>query len=292
MNNPISAKPEPERLPDNTDQPLPDLSRVFFGIVKYPPGGHLGPRIQRGIQFVYLISGGLEIEVDGVRTRIKPGNLVLMLPGRQESYYFHPDQESEHSWCQLDFYQLPQHWVDYLQQLPVQLTVTPEMEQLLELGLMISGNSQMDQQAVLKRLGEALLQFYLAITRVPNDERADGIPRSVHRACRFMARCYSQPISLEQLAEQAHCSVNHLINQFNRCFQTTPMRYLWRLRIRQSEGLLRHTELPIALIAEQCGFVSAFHFSRQFKAAHGVSPKTFREQFREPLRDTGKNHSV
>lgn len=264
-----------------TDQFLPDLRRVFFGIVKYPPGGKLGPRIQRGIQFVYLISGGLEIEVDGIRTAIKPGNLVLMLPQRQESYYFHPDQESEHSWCQLDFHQLPQAWVEHLQTLPLQLTVTPEMEQLLELGLMISANTRIDQQVVLKRLGEALLQFYLAIQQVPEDDRPDGMPRSVHRACRFMARHYSQPLSLEQIAEQAHCSVNHLINQFNRSYQTTPMRYLWRLRIKQAESLLRHTELAINLIAEQCGFATAFHFSRQFKACHGVSPKAFREGFRK-----------
>ena len=49
-------------------------------------------------------------------------------------------------------------------------------------------------------------------------------------------------------------------------------------RIRLSEGisLLSNTTLPIAAIAERCGFCNASHFARTVKAAFGYTPGTFR----------------
>ena len=262
----------------NTHTPLHPIKETYFGLAKYPPGGSLGPRIQRGVQFVYLISGGLEIEVDGVRSQVNPGHLVLMLPGREESYFFHPDIESQHSWCLLDFDPLPRTWLAYLATLPSQIAVTSEMEQLLELGIMVTASDALDHSVVLNRLGEALLQFYLAAVSVPEDQRVQSMPKALRKACRFIAQHYDQKLTLDEIAQHAHCSVNHLINLFNRVLDTTPSKYLWRWRIKQAEGLLRHTDLPINLISEQCGFGSAFHFSRLFKAEFGVPPKVFRQQ--------------
>ncbi|WP_420835274.1 helix-turn-helix transcriptional regulator [Marinobacterium rhizophilum] len=95
-----------------------------------------------------------------------------------------------------------------------------------------------------------------------------------------MATAYSQPLTLEQVEQQAHCSVNHLINLFRQYFDTTPIRYLWQVRLDRAEALLRHTDIPIAAIAEQCGFASPFHFSRLFKSSREVSPRAFRSRYR------------
>lgn len=34
------------------------LSEVYFGFVKHPPKSVLGPRIQRGVEFIYLFAVG------------------------------------------------------------------------------------------------------------------------------------------------------------------------------------------------------------------------------------------
>ncbi|WP_368671259.1 AraC family transcriptional regulator [Marinobacterium sedimentorum] len=48
----------------------------------------------------------------------------------------------------------------------------------------------------------------------------------------------------------------------------------------RAEALLRHTDIPIAAIAEQCGFASPFHFSRLFKSSRDLSPRAFRSRYR------------
>lgn len=255
-------------------------SDAYFGIVKYPPGGTHGPRIQVGLQFVHLISGSVEIEIDDRLERLEPGTMAILLPGRREYFRFHPHQESEHSWCQLYFDQIPDGFNDALDGVSPRLPVNSEIEQLIELGLSLTGARQVDNRHTLSKLGESLFHYYLSLDALPASERPAPVPRPVHLACKFIARAYPQPLTLERIAGQAHCSVNHLINQFRRNLDTTPMRYLWRVRLDHADGLLRHTDLPVAVIAEQCGFTSPFHFSRLFKESRGLSPREYRSKYR------------
>ncbi|CAB3769186.1 helix-turn-helix transcriptional regulator [Paraburkholderia humisilvae] len=54
------------------------------------------------------------------------------------------------------------------------------------------------------------------------------------------------------------------------------MRYAYALRIAHAGRLLSDTpDLMIREVAERCGFLSAAHFSRVFKAHHGMTPRDF-----------------
>ncbi|MGB0783937.1 MAG: helix-turn-helix domain-containing protein [Marinomonas sp.] len=254
------------------------LSEVYFGFVKHPPKSVLGPRIQRGVEFIYLLSGRIDIVVGGQTYTLLPGHMALQLPQREEQFFFHREQQTEHSWCQLDFQHCPKELTDQLAKLPVILPVTQEVEQLMELGLNVTSTQTVNNRKILFRLGETLLQYYQEIANLDICARPQPASRIIRAATQYMQNQYTQNIQLEHLAQASHCSVNHLINQFKTNFNMTPMRYLWRLRIERSEGLLRHTDLPISLISEQCGFASAFHFSRMFKQKHQLSPSQYRQK--------------
>lgn len=252
----------------------------YFGLAKYPPGGTHGPRVQRGLQFVHLISGEVEIQVDECTMLLKPGNVALLLPGCQEHFRFHRHESSTHSWCQLDFAHLPQDFNKRYAHVAAQLPINPEMERLLELGLSFTGASHIDTNVAAIKLGEALLHYYLALDAQPEAQRPTPMPRVVRKACQHVADHFAQPLTLQDLAQQANCSVNHLIHAFKRQFDMTPARYLWKTRIERSVPLLKQTDIPVAAIAEQCGFTSAFHYSRMFKEFYQVSPRAFRVKFR------------
>ena len=71
-------------------------------------------------------------------------------------------------------------------------------------------------------------------------------------------------------------SASHLIRCFKKHLSCTPHEYLLQYRLRQSKRLLQATEDSIEEIADACGFNSASHFARAFKAVNGMTPTAFR----------------
>lgn len=257
---------------------IPNVREVYFGFVKHPAKSTLGPRIQRGVEFIYVLTGKVDIIVDGQQHILMPGHMALQLPQREELFFFHNTQQTEHSWCQLDFHEYPNELIEHLVSLPCILPVTQEIEQLMELGLSITNTQMVNNQQILYRLGEALLQYYQEIAKLEKSARPHPTSRAVRCATNYIQQHYSSNIKLDDLAAASYCSINNLINQFKASFHMTPMRYLWQFRLDRSEGLLRHTNLPIAVISEQCGFASPFHFSRLFKQRHQLSPSQYRQK--------------
>ncbi len=249
----------------------------YFGLSRYAAGDIYGPRIQRGIQFIALLSGSVTIETEQRSLMLLPGTLALLLPGQRELFRFDPLIPSEHIWCQLDFAALPGDFNRELAHLPPTIAFDHQVEQLMELGISLTSQPGGAPRALIS-LAETLLYYYASRGIPPRDEGRQTMPKGVREACRYIAMRYPHPLALEDIAARAHCSVNHLIALFRRHLRQTPARYLRDVRLRHAERLLTRSALPVALIAEQCGFVSPFHFSRLFKEHYGLAPLAFRQQ--------------
>lgn len=95
-------------------------------------------------------------------------------------------------------------------------------------------------------------------------------------------RLHENPkVTVAELVQLAHFSPA----QFRRLFRTwmgvSPRAYLNRYRLTLSKRLLELTDLPVAHIADQCGFDSASYFSRTFKKAFGIAPSLYRLRLKE-----------
>lgn len=95
-------------------------------------------------------------------------------------------------------------------------------------------------------------------------------------ALRCIRNHYREPLSLETLAACCGMSASHLIRCFKKHLACTPHEYLLQYRLRQSKRLLQSSEDSVETIADACGFNSASHFARAFKAVHGMTPTAFR----------------
>ncbi|MDZ5460079.1 GlxA family transcriptional regulator [Azohydromonas lata] len=91
-------------------------------------------------------------------------------------------------------------------------------------------------------------------------------------------RCH-QPLTLEDVAAQAHLSVRTLSRRFKEQTGTTPLQWLLLARIRRAQALLEQTALSVEEISAQAGFSSAGALRQRFSAVMGTSPSGYRRAF-------------
>lgn len=84
--------------------------------------------------------------------------------------------------------------------------------------------------------------------------------------------------TLDALAMQSGMSRSVFAERFAQAFDRPAMDLLKQIRLHRSAQLLRSTSLPVQVVALAVGYASRSYFSRAFKDAYGVDPKTFREQ--------------
>lgn len=78
------------------------------------------------------------------------------------------------------------------------------------------------------------------------------------------------------LLKQAGLSASRLRVLFKQATGLSPKQYQLALRMERAARLLSDGALPVGMIAEQTGYDSIYHFSRQFKRMLGVSPSQYR----------------
>jgi AraC family transcriptional regulator len=106
----------------------------------------------------------------------------------------------------------------------------------------------------------------------PGPERA-----AVRKAIAVMRDRLSGPLTLADIAAEAHLSVYHFIRVFREGTGETPHRFLTRLRIEQAQRLLVDPGLTVEQIAERCGFSNAGALSSAFLAHVGSRPSAYRK---------------
>jgi AraC-like DNA-binding protein len=134
------------------------------------------------------------------------------------------------------------------------------------------------------RLGTAVLDLVAAALATRLDRAQDVPPDSRRRALllrvlAFIEQRLGDPgLSPAAIAGAHHISVSYLYKLFE-TDQTTPAEWVKRRRLERCrrdllDPFLRHT--PVSAIAARWGFTSPAHFSRAFRAAHGLPPAEFR----------------
>lgn len=88
-----------------------------------------------------------------------------------------------------------------------------------------------------------------------------------------------EPFSVEQLAEIAGVSLRSISRLFMRELGITPHEYVTGVRLDQARQLLEATDLPLKVIAWQCGFATPEQMRSTFQRKLGVSPLRYRESF-------------
>ena len=98
--------------------------------------------------------------------------------------------------------------------------------------------------------------------------------RNTHlaKAIQIMHDRIENPVSPSVIAEQLGISTRQLERLFGKYLNASPKKYSMEMRLERARHLLIQTEASVTDVAFACGFESAGHFSRVYRAAFGVTP--------------------
>ena len=97
----------------------------------------------------------------------------------------------------------------------------------------------------------------------------------VQQLIRFMRHSFTEPVSLQQMAEHTRMSPFHLIRVFKAATGLSPYEYLLTLRVEYAKHLLAKGR-NVQDAALESGFYDTSHLNRMFRKVSGSTPKFFR----------------
>jgi transcriptional regulator GlxA family with amidase domain len=95
-------------------------------------------------------------------------------------------------------------------------------------------------------------------------------------ALRWIDEHAAGPITVADIAAAASVSTRTLNRRFMAELRLPPSRWLARARVRMAQRMLETTDLPIELIAAQCGLGSASNLRARFTEIVGTTPSRYR----------------
>ncbi len=135
---------------------------------------------------------------------------------------------------------------------------------------------EISQAVTWEEIRTVFTALYEAIS-VDREEESE-VSILVKRAGKIIEGCYSQGITLEELAQRLHVSDEYLSTQFKKetgmSFTETVRRY----RIDRIKELLLHSDLKLNQIADMVGYSDPKYMSKVFKEEVGMLPAEFRKE--------------
>ena len=140
-------------------------------------------------------------------------------------------------------------------------------------------SKQTGYEDVCQAFMEILLIRLMRSTGLPAPAETQTV--SDNRQCvavrRYIDNNYKYPLTLEQLAAEAHMNKYYLSHVFKREYGVSPINYMISRRIDESKHLLEETDLSASQIAQMLGFSSSSYFSQAFRRAENISPTDYRK---------------
>lgn len=132
--------------------------------------------------------------------------------------------------------------------------------------------AEISSQLILERVRDGDDRQY-----IPLAARMGSNQATLRKVAELMEANFEEPLSAVELAELAGLSLRQVQRMFHETLNTTPTKYYLRLRLQRARALLTQSAMSITQIAIACGFQSAGHFSKTYRAMYGRSPRNERQ---------------
>ena len=238
-------------------------------------------------EIYFLMTGDVTYLIDGKIVHVMPGDLLLIAPQQLHQVCIQPEMSA---------YERYVLWVD-----PAVIRRLSSGESDLSLGLADFGHhlrlkaqDRSRVQAMLETLhreadaqdyGSDLLrqslltQLLVTVNRLASQqgswmEEESTTNQAVEQVMGYVNLHYSEPLTLDMLAEQFFVSKYHLSREFQRQMGTSIYHYIQKKRLLIAQQLMDQGKRPNEVYC-RCGFNDYTCFYRAFKSEYGISPREY-----------------
>lgn len=261
-----------------------DLYIICCGEESFDSPRVIGPSVRDGWHLHFITSGSGYLTADGVTTRLSRGQIFLLQPGVEYTYWADRDTPWSYSWIQFDGLNAAAYMekAGFPKGLYIRNSILkPDafsrlVDEILRIPELTYANE-------LKRIGLLYTVIGLLVESYSTQcystkPHYDYSPKTyVAQALDYIHKNYAQT-SVSQLADYIGINRSYLTSIFKKLVGISPQKYLLNFRMEESAKLLSESSLPVKTIASSVGYDNPLTFSKSFKAQYGCSPQNYRKK--------------
>ena len=264
-----------------------DLYLVCCGQEHFEQLKIVGPSIRSGFHLHIISQGSGYLSVNGVTRRLTRGQLFLLWPDVEYTYW--PDMEDPwaYTWIQFD----GKNAAAYMEKAGFSSgtyvrdsILSPESYIRLAEGILripeLTYANELKRIGILYTLIGTLIEAH-STQCYSQKTHYDYSPKTyVAHAIDYIHQNYAQ-VSVASLADHIGINRSYLSSIFKRLVGIPPQEYLLNFRMEESARLLSGSELPVKTVASAVGYDNPLTFSKAFKNHFGCSPQNYRKDRRK-----------
>lgn len=233
------------------------------------------PMFHSHMEIVYVRSGKIQMNIDGVNHILESGEMSLCFP-----YVIHSYAQSPEAKAVILLFSTAAAGAmerDLLQNKPVMpfVKATKEMCMLLEQILAHSAEAGALQELTAQAFLSALAGHLLTTLPMTPVEAVDT--DTVQDLLVYCAAHYRENITIDTVSRALHISPGYISRIFSEKLNCPFRTYLNRLRIADAKQLLKNTGRTVLDIMLECGFSNQSSFNRIFVQEVGCTPREYRK---------------
>ncbi|CAM3863878.1 AraC family transcriptional regulator [Cytobacillus oceanisediminis] len=269
------------------DEPLTDF-QISLKKIQF-----LSPRVNQGLQFIFVIDGELTIEIDSRFYVLKEQDLLLI--NRNQLFQAQGNQTNSVLVLNISDSFMDQYYSEYRnsrfdcfsQEIEMGREIMLDKMRKLLVELMIT-YSRRDESYQIEMQGYICEILLILIRRFKQKgtaiESIDTNDFRLTKMVEYMERNYHQVITLEDMAKKFYLSTGYLSRYFKQKMGMGFSRFLMNIRLKHSVKDLLYTNDTISQISMKNGFANTKSFTGLFKEMYGVTPHVYREKHsKEPI---------
>lgn len=254
------------------------LYPIAVGHFFYEPGYYLKRNSYDSFLLMLIKDGICTVQTAEKKHTAKKGQILMLDCYQPHEYGNLSDSLLEASWLHFDG-PLARTYYDLL---------TSSFGNVLTIGNLDFINRQLEKLLSMFRSRRALTEadMSITITRIltelltfrPENNGISSRSKAIENAIAYITEHFSEPLTLEQIADVSGLSPYHFTRVFTTETGFTPHQYLIATRLNSAKFLLKTSTLSVKEIAFNCGFHSESSFCTTFRKWEHLTPSKYRTQ--------------